>query len=69
MPLVVVDEEGAESAPLTTGVEVTTGSSDNGGCSVGGREGCDSALPLLGLVVQLYLVGRRTGQTRICEQD
>jgi hypothetical protein len=65
VPLVVVDEEGAESAPLTTGVEVTTGSSDN----VGGREGCDSALPLLGLVVQLYLVGRRTGQTRICEQD
>ena len=67
--LVVVDEEGAQSAPVETEVEVTTASSDNGGCSVGGRGAFDPALPLLVLVALLYLVRRRVCQGHICDQD
>ncbi|MGD9297868.1 MAG: JDVT-CTERM domain-containing protein [Chromatiales bacterium] len=53
---------------MTTEVEVTTGSSDGGGCSVGGRGVFDPALPLLVLVELLYLVRRRTGQTPVSER-
>jgi PKD repeat protein len=67
--LIVVDEEGAESAPSTTEVEVTTASSDNGGCSVGGRGVFDPALPLLVLVALLYLNRRRVCRDRICDRD
>jgi chitodextrinase len=67
--LVVVDEEGAESAPETTEVEVTTASSDNGGCSVGGRGVFDPTLPLLLLVAFAYLSRRRTGEVRITDRD
>jgi PKD repeat protein len=67
--LVVVDEEGAQSAPVETEVEVTTASSDNGGCSVGGRGAFDPALPLLVLVALLYLARRRVFRDRLCDPD
>ena len=67
--LVVEDEEGAMSDPATTEVEVTTASSDNGGCSVSGRGVFDPALPLLVLIALLYLVRRRVCQGRICDED
>jgi PKD repeat protein len=67
--LIVTDDDGAVSDKGVTSVEVTTSSSSNGGCSVGGRGVFDPTLPLLLLVALAYLSRRRTGEVRITHRD